>query len=467
MLRLDVLLALALGISGAAACSILNAPDDVVPPGAGGAGGATTSTTSQGGGGSGGLAQGGGGMGGGGAPPIGECGNGALEQGEECDDGNLDLGDACSDDCKPTVFVIAADAMIQNDGPEVGRSGVDGGKGFLVVWREDNAGALSLKAATYGATGQRLGGTLDVSTTGGAARPRMGTNAQGLSLVAWQSSADSGALRFRSVQPDGNPAGMGDALISGSTAAALSDVGTKSGGEFCLVWINVAMSPSAIARCFDPQGASTFTVNQTIGASNGAGTPGIWSSGTQFVAAWNDTAGTLTGRALDAAGAPQGMPFKIPSNGNQNTNAVGLPLGMMGGHVAVFEQVFGSGMSTFTRLTKREFQSLDTSSVLDSFVSSSADHDEEGAAVAGANGRFAVAWADNNVNFGDILTQVFNADGSKLGLTIQVNKLEPGGTQRNVQIAVNDDGDAMLVWETEQMGLRSVSGLIQPRLLPK
>jgi len=140
----------------------------------------------------------------------------------------------------------------------------------------------------------------------------------------------------------------------------------------------------------------------------------------------------------------------------------------MNGHVVAFEQVFATpGGGTFTRITKREFQSPEASSVLDSFVSSSQDHDEEDASVASAGGKFVVAWTDNNVNFGDILAQVYDAQGAKVGSPIQVNKTAPGGKQRLAQVAVNADGDAMFVWESEQDGVQKVSALISPRLLAR
>lgn len=456
---------LLLGLMSVAACTVLNAPDDVVPQatgGGGGAGGGTTTTSSAGGGGMGGAAAGGGGAGGG-APAV--CGDGALSAGEECDDGNLDAGDACSPLCKPVVFDIAADAVISNDGPGVGTSGAGDGKGFAVVWREDNAGVHALHWAIYAANGARLQAPAALHGPGGPIdRPRMGTSSTNRSIVAFRTVADD-TIRIHGLNPDGSALAAGEQAISSSQSVALSQVATKGGGELCLVWIAPGVAPNVKARCVDPQGSIQFTVTQTIGGSDAAGAPGLWSAGNLFVAAWNDaTSGALHGRLLDTAGVAQGSAFTIPSNGNQNLSPAGVATAG-NGHVAIFEQVFDQGPISFTRLTKREFQSPDTSSVLDSFISSSADHDEEGPAVAAANGKYVVAWTDNNVNFGDIVAQVFDEAGAKVGDPIQVNKTAPGGTQRLARAAVNPDGDVMFVWESVQAGLSKVSAMIIPRLL--
>lgn len=468
LFRLGLLL-LPLGMSGLAACSILNAPDDIVPPGSGGSGGSGGgSPTTSSSGGAGGMAQGGGGTGGAGGAQPAVCGNGALETDEECDDGNLDAGDACSAMCRRVVFDIVAAPGVQSDGPQVGRSGADGGSGFLVVWREDDgAGNIAVKGSTYRANGIVEGAPVTISTTPGPRRPQMGTNPAGASLVAWQSDAtgENGSVRVRTVGPNGSAGGAGDTLIPSSQATVMSNVAAKSGGEFCLLW--TAGSPITVrARCLDTQGAITFTQTQDLGPTNGAGRPGIWSAGNLFVGAWPQADGSLRGLALDAAGTPQSQLFLIPSNGSQNLNPAGVSVGNTDGHVVVFEQVFGMGAGAFTRLTKRDFQMLGTSAELDSFVSTLTDHDEKDAAIAWANGKYVVAWADNDVNFGDILAQVFDAAGDAIGDPIQVNKLAPGGTQRLVEVAVNEGGDAFFVWESEQSGSRKVSGLVHPRLLP-
>lgn len=455
-----------------AACSLFNAPDDVVPPGgmgAGGGGAATSSTTtsSAGGGGTGGVEEGGGGMGG--APPA-VCGDGVLAGAEACDDGNVAAGDACSATCEPVVFDVAADAGmgLLHEGPDVGSSGVDGGKGFAVVWRENHAGAYSIRSATYAANGLPAGapGTL-FGPTDSLDPPRLGSNAVHRSVVAWRGMSDN-TLRVHGLNPDGTPLAGGPQLIPASQSLAISDVAAKSSGELCLVWLAPSGAINVKARCTDPEGSIASSVTQSIGSGTTAGTPGLWSAGDRFIAAWNEAAGTdiLKARTLNAAGVPQGMTFLLAGNGHLNLSPAGTPVGPIG-HVAIFEQVFGTGASTYTRMTKREFQAPDASSVLDSFVSSSADHDEEGATVVAAHGQFVVAWTDNDVGSGDILAQVFDGRGMKVGPPIQVNQTAPDGTQRLAKVAANEDGDVMFVWQSEHAGLLKVSALISPRLLAR
>jgi len=76
-----------------------------------------------------------------------------------------------------------------------------------------------------------------------------------------------------------------------------------------------------------------------------------------------------------------------------------------------------------------------------------------------------VAWADMDVNFGDILAQVFDADGSAIGPPGHLNLTAPAGVQSAPRVAVNADGDAMFVWESTNLGTTKVSALIYPRML--
>jgi hypothetical protein len=248
----------------------------------------------------------------------------------------------------------------------------------------------------------------------------------------------------------------------------MSDVAAMSSGEFCLAWIAPSDAINVKARCADAQGSIASSITQSVGSGTTASPPGLWSAGDRFIAAWNEVAGTdtLKARTLDAAGAPQGMTFLLAGNGHLNLNPAGAPAGEIG-HVAIFEQVFGAGASAYTRMTKREFQAPDASSTFDSFVSGAADHDEEGGAVVAANGQFVVAWTDNDVGSGDILAQVFDVRGMKVGAPIQVNKTAPEGSQRLAKVAANEGGDVMFVWESEQAGLIKISALISPRLLAR
>jgi cysteine-rich repeat protein len=427
-----------------------------------GSGGDTTTTSVTGG--VGGVGGSGGSQAGSGGTPAAVCGNGDLEPGEECDDGNLQSGDACSPTCKRTVFDIGTGAT--RDGPDVATAGNESAKGFRVVWRDDDgAGTVAIEETWFSAVGAPGGAAVAVSSTPSPDKPRCASNSSGLSLVAWRSGADANAIRFRSILATGSPSGAADQLIASSQSQSLSAIASRTGGEFCLGWLGDSPPPQAQARCFNAQGQATFTVTQPLGQSDGASSVGMWSNGASFIAAWSQADGVLRAEVLDTTGTPQGSAFQIPSNGNSNRAPVGVGLGSNGGHVAVFEQVFGSG-PTYTRVTKREFDTASTSSHIDSFVSTSLNHDEQGPAVAAANGKFVVAWADMAVNFGDILAQAFDgADGSAIGVPVDLNLTAPAGVQSKPRVAVNADGDAMFVWESTNAGTTKVSALIYPRLV--
>src|SRR5262245_35785108 len=275
MVRLGFLW-IAVGSAALGACSIVNSPEDVKPgitgggaSGGTGAGGPTSgsagSMTSTGPGGDGGTGAGG--------PAV--CGNGKLEGDEACDDGNPDDGDACSKDCKITEFDVEADPTVGNEWPGIGTSGVDGGKGFFVVWRfrgsEADQNDDQIRGRAYTAAGERVTNPpVQLSTTTSPGQARIGTNRDGVSIVTWQSFSESNLVRYRVVQADGKTASAADDSIVGSNASGLISVGSSDSGELALAWLQFdGTNTNAIVRGFDKDGSKFLTNNQTLGlASN-------------------------------------------------------------------------------------------------------------------------------------------------------------------------------------------------------
>jgi cysteine-rich repeat protein len=451
-------------------CSLLNAPDDVIPGpagtgGAGGAGGA------GGQGGAGGTGGGLGGMGGsGGPPPV--CPNGVLEMGEECDDGNSDMVDACSPDCKITEFVVESDPSVGNEWPGVGTSGVDGGKGFFVIWRF--LGVQSeIRGRAYKANGQRV--TLPpvkLSTGPNPDRARIGTNPMGRSLVAWKSDLDS-TVHYRVIEPDGTALGPADEVIPSSQSNATVSVGSNTDGALCMLWMREGdpadPADEVAVRCFDAMGSGAATMTQTLATTNSFGYPGVWGIKGGFVASWNSDDGKLGSVELDNTGVAVGGTFELAANANQNRSPFGAFVGPDTQFIAVFEQDITLNGELQSRITKRLFDAPGMSQELEGLVSTQHTYQRDSRVAHHSNGRFVVVWSDNGdpMESCNIVARIFEPNGVPVAPEFVVNQSR-AGCQSWPGVAVNADGDAMFVWDNDPEGFEIpyfISAVIHPRLL--
>ena len=139
------------------------------------------------------------------------CNNGALEGDEACDDGNDDEDDARSKNCEITQFDVEYDQTLSNEWPGIGTSGVDGGKGFFVVWRWLGPSS-EIRGRAYTRSGERVtDAAVKLSTSAQPGQARIGTNPEGRSIVTWQ--GDGYAVRYRVVDPNGTPQGASDLTL--------------------------------------------------------------------------------------------------------------------------------------------------------------------------------------------------------------------------------------------------------------
>lgn len=458
-----------------AACSFLNAPDDVSPgstaaatsTGTGGSGGDPSATTSSSTGGSGGAGGGDGGAGG--APPP-ECGNGVLEAGEECDDDNDVAGDACSPTCLATEFDVEIDPSVGNEWPGVGLTQAGGDGSFLVVWRFLGASGNEIRGRAYTKEGLRVSqAPVKISTSTNPGQARIGTNASGRSLVAWQGFDDASAVKYRVIEPDGTPLGAADESLGG-TAYSLITVGASDGGPLALSWLEPnTLGPGylAMVRGFDSLGSPVASSTQLLGSTTTFSYPGVWGLGSGFVASYGTDDGKLGSFQLDPFGAPFGSMFSLAANANTNEDPLGVWVGPNQEFVAVYAQLVDLGGGLKHRISMRPFTAPGSSAVLDTLITVE-DRDQYTPRVARhSSGRFVVAWSDYDPNVFDcdIKARVFEADGTPIATEFRVNQVTTG-CQSWPGVAVNDAGDALFVWDNYDPTMQPrVSAMLLPRLL--
>lgn len=454
-----------------AACSLLNAPDDITEgtsaastSSAGGGGAATSSTSSTGGGG-----MGGGDGGAGGTPPA-VCGNGLLELGEECDDDNELGGDACSPDCLVTEFDVEVDPSVGNEWPGVGLTNAGGDGSFLVVWRFLGASGNEIRGRAYTAGGLRVSqAPVKISTSTNPGQARIGTSPNGRSIVAWQAYDANTAVQYRVIEPDGTPLGATDETLGG-TAYSLITVGAAESGELALTWLEpnpLGSDYLAKVRGFDALGSPAATSTWLLGSTMTFSYPGIWGLGSGFVASYGTDDGKLGSFQLAADGTPVGSMFALAANANTNQDPLGVWVGPGQEFVAVFAQLVDLGNGLKNRISMRPFTAPGSSAVLDSLVTIE-DRDQYSPRVARhATGRFVVVWADNDpmVFDCDIKARVFEPDGTPVAAEFRVNQVT-AGCQSWPGVAVNAAGDALFVWDNYDPAVQPrVSAVLLPRLL--
>jgi cysteine-rich repeat protein len=465
-----------------AACSILNAPDEV-ESGVGTGGGSSSSTGDpQGGsGGSGASGSSTGGSGGtGGAPPA-ECQNGVLEAGEDCDDGNDETGDACSPQCAITQFDVEVDPTLGNEWPGVGTIG---NGGFYVAWRWRGVPVYEIRGRAFSKTGKRLQANALKLSNGNPGQSRVGTNPDGRSIVAFQ-NFDSTLVAYHVVEPDGVPAPGGEKTINLSTADSLISVGANDDGRFALTWYQYN-SGLAITECmvrtFDASG-SLFDTGPTksLGTVAGGGYPGVWGLKDTFVVSFDTPGGNLGSWMIDGLGISQDPPgiFETGNGGDvqPNLNPQGVWVGPDNQYIAVFEQhrtINGAGKQ---RILKAPFDAPGDAADLSTLVSSEHRRELNSRVARHQSGRFIVVWVDEDPldtlpeNGARIMARIFQPNGNPAGQEVQVSE-DSKGFQTWPGVAVNADGDAMIVWDSNggddpvPTGEPfKISGKIYPRLL--
>jgi hypothetical protein len=288
--------------------------------------------------------------------------------------------------------------------PHVVRSGDDG---FVVVWIDD----FTLQGRRLGATGTPLGPQFEVSSD----YPNyfnfdLGADASGGFVVTWERDGSDGddqgvvAQRFDATNTPLGPTFVVNTYTTGFQFDPT--IAVDPSGNFLIAWESQSgqdgSSAGVFAQRYDASGAAAggeFQVNVStvLRQDYPAATADLDGN---FVIAWHDGyqncgPGCVIGRRYDPSGTPQSGEFVV------SDGTTGPPY---------------------------YYNSIDVDT--------------------SATGDFVVAWADEN-DFPR--ARAFAADGTPQGGAFQASLVEDD-YQRNVRLAVADDGDFVVVWEWAAQG---------------
>jgi hypothetical protein len=365
-----------------------------------------------------------------------------------------------------------------------------GGDGFVVVWRStyqeagnDYGGIYAQRFRTSATTTTTLpfGGfanpegdefqinTFTTSEQFGEQGSAVARASDGKFLVVWttegrqegNAAIDGDAVVARLFEADGTPATSEFLVNTYTTRDQNEPVVTAAGDGFVIVWRGYAgasVGTGLFGRTVDGDGAFTSS-NFIVDASTSGGGFNADVAGAadgSFVVVWEDDDASgdgLFGRRFDAAGAALGTVFQVNDYTTDDQRRAHVAQHTTGEFVVVWESEGDRDGDSLTIIGQR-FDAAGaadgTEFLINTYTSShqfnpSVDYD-------GA-GNFVVVWDSSYTPFGYIygsglFGQRFGNDGSPLGTEFHVNSFLPG-YQRAADVAADDDGQFMVVWQTD------------------
>ncbi len=272
---------------------------------------------------------------------------------------------------------------------------------------------------------------------------------------------------------DSTPAGSEFQVNTYTTnAQRYPSVAMDADGDFVAVWTSNGSSgtdtsgASIQGQRYNAAGAAvgsqfqvnTFTTNDQVEASVAMDADG------DFVVVWasNGSSGTDTdgqsiqGQRYNAQGTPQGGEFQVNTYTTNNQRFPSVAMDANGEFVVAWQSLGSGGSDTSEYSIQAQSFRRTGAPVVDQFQVNTYTSGQQRApsVAAAANGQFTVAWMSNGSAGADPSATTIQAQqgamycGScRYGTEFKVNT-HPGLLQGNPVVAMDDDGDFVVVWQT-------------------
>ncbi|MDA8019924.1 MAG: hypothetical protein MPN21_20990 [Thermoanaerobaculia bacterium] len=332
---------------------------------------------------------------------------------------------------------------------------------MLLLWVTLTSGTVLADATPVGDEFQ-----INAYTTGIQGLPNAAVAPDGSFVVIWESDGQDGdgfGTFLRRFDRQGN-ALTGDLQVAENTFSDQvdADVAMYSDGSFVVVWDADGASDGSyrgiFGRCFDSAGAPVggeFAVNQgTLGDQNDAVIAPTVDGG--FVVVWEShpplgTYEDLLARRFDSSAQPVGNDYQINVFTTGDQEDADIAVDGSGNFVVVWESDAqdGSYDGVFGRRLDSSGQPLGDEFAVNTYVPG--DQDNPSLAVR-SDGSFVVAWEDNTqLGLDDsIWARFFDSTGSPTTTPFQVETAT--GVQFLPRVAIDSEGQAVVVWEGEEAG---------------
>ncbi len=342
---------------------------------------------------------------------------------------------------------------------------MDASGDFIVVWQSFSQDGFSTAVIgqRYAASGPPIGGEFQVNTytTDSQQFARIGMDASGDFVVAWQSFGQDGDLsgvfgqRFDSTAA---PA-LGEFQVSTHTTdfQTFPDVAMDPSGDFVVVWHSQGQDGSSygvFGQRFDSAGApqgGEFQVNTYTNSAQYF--PGVAMDGTgNFVVVWHSfqdgSSSGIFGQRFDGGGMPQGDEFRVNTftpSAQQHPDAA---MDAAGAFVVVWQGGIADGSST--GIFGQRFDTGGMPQGVEFQVNTHTLNAQAKPAVAmDPTGMFVVTWqSDSQDGSGyGVFGQAFDSGGMTTGSEFQVNSYT-SGDQKNPDISMDGSGNFVVTWES-------------------
>lgn len=305
---------------------------------------------------------------------------------------------------------------------------------------------------------------VNVFTSSFQVSPRAATAPDGSFVVVWSSTGQAGpavtagedvyARRYTSAG-----VAIGDEFLVNTYTTnnqRLPSIAMDDSGDFVIVWHSMEQDGSeagVYGQRYDalgvPQGGE-FAVNQHTTSGQQFATVAMDSDG-DFVVAWESVVqdGSSYGvyaRRYDAAGAPQGNEFLVPSTTAAVQAAATVAMDDAGNFVVAWGSSQDGNYNIYARRFSAAGAALGGEFIVNGFLG---DTQYFPWASMDADGDFVVVWqsAGQDTSGYGIYGQRFNSAGVPVGAEIPVNTFVPFD-QDFPYVSMNDAGDFIVAWDS-------------------
>jgi hypothetical protein len=343
---------------------------------------------------------------------------------------------------------------------------------FVAVWQSPNQDGDSwgIYAQRYNAAGVKQGGEFQVNQHTVAAQrdPAVAMDAAGNFIVTWNSVNQAGAtsgydIYARRYSVSGTPL-SDEFLVNTHTTGTQRDprIAAQSGGEFVIVWKSFDQAGTGsgwdiYAQRYDASGVaqgSEFRVN-TDTAHNQENPNLAHDAAGNFVIVWGSSDATsnglgVFGQRYDAAGNAVGTEFLASTSPNAVRQPSLVGMNAQGDFVVGWvssNQPGGSQQDIYARRFNADGVTQGSTFRVNDLTTG----DQFQPALAmNADGRFVVAWQRPGFTapYADVFARVFSEHGEPLGSDFVVNTWLTE-SQLNSAVAMDADGDFVVVWESQ------------------
>jgi len=346
----------------------------------------------------------------------------------------------------PDILANQSASQVQDD---ASITALEGG-GFVASWGVTVGSNFHAMARVFAADGTPLGNEFQIST-GSYSISAVTALANGGFAILWAETPTSPDTLFvRTYDATGAPVGAVVTVGTSTNFAGSIHLTAREAGGFVAIWSNGA---DILARFHDDNGAATGAALTVSGSPRTDRFPAIEQlEGGGYVATWQRT--NVNGNAevwavrLDAAGAIVGAEFRVPASGITTSPVVAALDG--GGFVILWTRdgdIFA-----------RRYDAAGTGGTEFRVNSTTAGTQNLPAVYALDGGGFVAAWVSDagTGNDSEIVAQVFDAAGLRVGSEFQVNAAAAGRQSLSNMtidsIAQQADGTLVFMWEGAGIG---------------